>query len=365
MYKRIKKLQGTNVPHLTVEFPDIDMNKYDRYDIHISATNQNLVAGPQLILQVKDANGWHELDNWTLLDGRAANGLNQITHYSAGGVHQFNPTLINGQGQVILGELVHYNGPGPWGTVLSYDNDDPTNVGIIADLTVSRNHDLSKTKVYGFSAFGPGPFGHLIWGDLTTNNPTGFRVRWSQNGDGQYVENITGWVDIWGYETEFSNFKDFTLTTSGSDNTNQTWRHVLGANTWNGNAGSNVRLTFKASGTSQLTVGKVYIGEKAASGDPYDTTAMTQLTFDNGASSSGSISAGASKMTDVVPFTLNPAKDYVVSHYITSGSHKYSNSNSDVHAYVASGDQASTLDATGTWYDIANGGSYGLQKIEW
>lgn len=119
------------------------------------------------------------------------------------------------------------------------------------------------------------------------------------------------------------------LSDAISGATTERWSNPGSSSTWANETGrvvvssslvpaaTHFRLTLTA-GISVCPVGKMYIGEAAASGDPYDFAATpTQVTF--AGLTTVSISANASAVSDLTPLTTDGTKNIVISFYIASG----------------------------------------------
>lgn len=151
-------------------------------------------------------------------------------------------------------------------------------------------------------------------------------------------------------------------------------REVIGVN------GSKVRVTFRAGGEA-MTIPNAFIGYappkppvswalETSAEEPWDyLSTPTRLTFDTGNNSSGSISAGATKLSDEIDFVVDGSDDLVVSfHNSDDDAPRFSygaNANGAQGWYHGTtGDDAATVDARGyTWSEVPYA-VHGLVKIE-
>jgi len=82
-------------------------------------------------------------------------------------------------------------------------------------------------------------------------------------------------------------------------------------------SGTKVRLTLQAANGQGAQIGAIYLGHKAASGDPYDFDG-NQVQVTVGASPTFTITAGTSVVTDPVVFTFDNTKDFIVAIYLNN-----------------------------------------------
>ncbi len=115
---------------------------------------------------------------------------------------------------------------------------------------------------------------------------------------------------------------------------NQNFRLPIPSGSFTINANS-FRINLEASAAYPLTVVGAYIGEVAATGDPYDMDPDTILpiTF-NGGSSSVIIPAHTTRFSDWMPIPLDPTRSYIISLGVKGG----------YHTWVGMGQ--------GTWYEL-------------
>lgn len=162
------------------------------------------------------------------------------------------------------------------------------------------------------------------------------------------------------FTEQFSLSGDF----NENDRSNQTIRQVIPASAIVDGGGS-VRITLFGATGEGFSVDSCYIGEQAASGDPYDFEASpTQVTFDGG-SSSATIATAGTKESDAISFSVDPSKSYVVSYHITSSavaSLRAKSSESGFASYSKSGDDAATVNASG--YASLASNVVGILKLE-
>lgn len=82
--------------------------------------------------------------------------------------------------------------------------------------------------------------------------------------------------------------------------------------------GSQVRVTLRSGGQA-LTINNCYIGEAAASGNAWDFAATpTRITFDGGSNGFSGLSSSTNKASDLVTFTLDETKNYIVSFEVSN-----------------------------------------------
>lgn len=128
--------------------------------------------------------------------------------------------------------------------------------------------------------------------------------------------------------------------------------------------GTHVRVTVQASIISGCTIDSMYIGEAAASGDPYDFDGgQKQLLF----SSSGSVTLGtnASIVTDELAFSVDHTKNLVIAAHFSGTSSVKSSSTSATGCsrYQKTGsDESSVSDVSG--YSLVSNKISFIGKIE-
>lgn len=111
-----------------------------------------------------------------------------------------------------------------------------------------------------------------------------------------------------------------------------------------------VRVTVEASAGQALTLGSLYIGHAAASGDGYDFEATpTQLLFSG--SSSRALAAGQSAVSDETAFTISASKNLIISYYVSGDSThddlRYGTATGYNMYYKAAVNEPATIDVTG------------------
>lgn len=116
--------------------------------------------------------------------------------------------------------------------------------------------------------------------------------------------------------------------------------------------GNKIRVRVRGSYSTGVTyIDNCYIGEQAASGDPYDfATTPTRLTF-FGFSNGVYINQNQEYCSDETAFTIQAGKNYIVSFDLATGTQTYSNNSTYPSGYVGyyksgSGD-AATVNTTG------------------
>ncbi len=116
--------------------------------------------------------------------------------------------------------------------------------------------------------------------------------------------------------------------------------------------------------TSDWSFSKMYIGEKATSGDAYDfASTPRQVTFSSGQAGGTVTSSGLT--SDPIPFRVDKHKDYIISIYFSSYSEppKKDTAASGYALYYKEGDDAATVDASGYSASASNGKKHFVEKI--
>ncbi|GAA0623244.1 hypothetical protein [Thalassospira tepidiphila] len=148
-------------------------------------------------------------------------------------------------------------------------------------------------------------------------------------------------------------------STNSSGNTGRTVRQRIAAAAIS-SGGQSVSVTFKASSSAGLTIGSAYIGIAAASGDAFDfASTPVQLLFSE--SGSAVISAGATATSDFSSLDFEGTDDLIVAFYISAGDIQFGSPSANWNAYYKTGDEASTVDATG--YTADTGKTYGVTGV--
>lgn len=119
-------------------------------------------------------------------------------------------------------------------------------------------------------------------------------------------------------------------------------------------SGSQVRLVLQAASTTGFTIDKLYIGQQATSGDPYDMLASgpAPAQFLVGGSGLMTCGPGGTITTDALSFSLDHTKNHVIAaHFSAASDIKSTNGVSGVTRYSKIGiSEADVADAT-TGYD--------------
>ena len=157
--------------------------------------------------------------------------------------------------------------------------------------------------------------------------------------------------------------------TLAADNVNTggtTWRFGI-PNADISNTGlSYVRVTCHSASAVAWTLGNMYIGQKADSGDYYDfQAAPTQVTFSSG-SAGFAIGADSTIVSDTISFSIPAGKDLIISLYGSNTSNDGIRiSVAGVHSgstYYKAGSEAATQNATG--YSLYGYYNFGIALIE-
>jgi len=134
----------------------------------------------------------------------------------------------------------------------------------------------------------------------------------------------------WAHDESYANWAGFTL------------RVVIPASALI--AGSRVRVTLSAE--SQMDIPAVYVGHAAASGDVYDfESTPTRLLF--GGNTTASVPANGDLVSDGVSFSVNPAKNLIVSAYASSGRSRKITTLPGWTTRYTTGNDAATVNPTG------------------
>lgn len=142
-------------------------------------------------------------------------------------------------------------------------------------------------------------------------------------------------------------------------------RTVFAASLFSANAGT-IRITVRAS-SSGATVNGAHIGPKAGSGDAWDTSSMTRITFDGGNNSSGSISASSTKTSDIIVYNLDEAVDQVIALSVSAGDlgfHSGATSGMSQYYKTATADETATPNVSGYSQDASNA-PWGITLLEY
>lgn len=153
-----------------------------------------------------------------------------------------------------------------------------------------------------------------------------------------------------------------TLNSNGGGTPNCTWRQIFNTSILTVRNLSAVRVSFEAPTSETFVVTGAYIGLQALSGDSYDfATTPTQLKF--GGSTSFSLPASQTIVSDVADFSLPNGYGLIVSFQQTSNFVRYSNPGLSGHSYAFKvALDASTVDATG--YSIFSPNTISVTRIE-
>jgi hypothetical protein len=116
-------------------------------------------------------------------------------------------------------------------------------------------------------------------------------------------------------------------------------------------SGTKIRVTVKNTTSNSVTIGRLYIGEKAAAGDAYDfASTPTQILFSGGASVSltGNYET---KVSDEITFSLDASKSYIYAFDNISGDGeiwlKDDMPSSTFASFYTNANDASTVNASG------------------
>jgi len=151
--------------------------------------------------------------------------------------------------------------------------------------------------------------------------------------------------DLYKPDAAINNEIDETFTGSVSIG-NYTIRTVMAAVQFS-NSGNQLRLTLQA-GSGSLGGTKVYFGEQASSGNDYDFAGPpTQITFDGGNASTGTLGPNATKLSDIIDFDFDHTKNYVFALYSPSNGSTAKMAHANFDSYTKFGDDAATVNATG------------------
>lgn len=159
---------------------------------------------------------------------------------------------------------------------------------------------------------------------------------------------------------------DVTLTTNDISGTGLTLRVAFSLDSLTTPTGTptKIRITIEGSSTTGCTFDNWYVGNQASSGDAYDFAASpTAITWDGG-SSSKTISAATSYLSDEINFSWDTTKGLVFSCYISTGSGggRRGDPAGTVGTYYKSANEPTTVDATG--YTLHSTQTWWVKKIE-
>lgn len=125
-------------------------------------------------------------------------------------------------------------------------------------------------------------------------------------------------------------------------------------------AGTKVRLTIRANATYTVNVGAMYVGIGATSGDNYDFAATpAQVTF--GGLGTGSVTSGE-LVSDEIPLTIAGGDALLIATYMTGTSSVPATTAPNRNSYYKSGNDASTVNATG--YSTSVNNWHLISKVE-
>lgn len=130
---------------------------------------------------------------------------------------------------------------------------------------------------------------------------------------------------------------------------------------------THIRVTYPAAAALALYIPNAFVGHRAGSGDAYDASSLTRITF-NGGSNDVAISAGASAVSDAIPFTYDGTSDLVFTFYIpddalNNGTRKQS-SVTGVNTYLNDPtDESGVANAT-PGYATSSNSLWGITKVE-
>ena len=111
---------------------------------------------------------------------------------------------------------------------------------------------------------------------------------------------------------------------------------------------------YAASGITDLFINGSGIGPYAGSGDAYDASAMTRITWDGG-SDTTTIAHGSYKDSDAITYTLNNAVNQVITLYLAARHYKGSGGTNTLYYNSTASDQSQTADVN-SYSSAANNG---------
>jgi len=142
------------------------------------------------------------------------------------------------------------------------------------------------------------------------------------------------------------------------------FRVLFAADTFS-NDGVSVRIQIEAKSDATTTVVGAYIGQQASSGDAYDMQdgTITQITFDAG-QAGASISAGQLKYSDVITYSFDKTKAYIVSIGV-SDTYRAWTGQTGMQSYYRTAKSGNAGVADVSSYTTATAGVvYGLERLE-
>lgn len=126
---------------------------------------------------------------------------------------------------------------------------------------------------------------------------------------------------------------DVTLSSAGGHAWTTTFSATLNVDSdgWNGvnlrqqfaaaalsTSGGLVRITFQAGSSQDATISSCYLGHAAGAGDAFDFDG-TQVQVTVGGSISFTIPANSSVLSDLIPYTFDETKSFIVAAYFNGG----------------------------------------------
>lgn len=112
--------------------------------------------------------------------------------------------------------------------------------------------------------------------------------------------------------------------------------------------GTKIRITLLGPSAGSAAVAAIYVGHKAAAGDPYDFDG-SQVQLLVSASGSFAVGTSASVLTDEANFSFDKSKDLVVAIFFSGASSisTVTGLGTNYHEYYKAANDASTTDASG------------------
>lgn len=160
----------------------------------------------------------------------------------------------------------------------------------------------------------------------------------------------------------YSTLYNPTLNYVSGNVANMNVRVVIPANTISDNA-SVARYCLKAAPANNMSIAECFIGEQAASGDPYDfATTPTRITF--GGNNGITVTAGQTAQSDDITFALDKTKVYVLSVSFTATASYMSYGPSSGSYYYKTSAAASVATANVSGYSQIATSVAMLSKIE-
>lgn len=171
-----------------------------------------------------------------------------------------------------------------------------------------------------------------------------------------FLKAMTGITPPPSYTTIFAE----TFTSQSGAASGYLFANVYSAGAFSASATA-LRFTLTAPASSSMVIAAAYIGQQAATGDPYDFfTTPTQIKFSG--NSGITLASGVSAISDDLTFTLDNTKNYVIRVALTSGAVGYGGSMDSYYYEAGAASSVATINISGM--SIISGNHSIISKIE-